>query len=74
MALKLMVEAGDRIMVGEDCMIEVLSTGGRPQLAFHAPRDVNIFNVKADPKKMFKNRKRAAAGQRKGGSPRFDKD
>ena len=73
MPLKLMVERGDKVLVGDDCIVDVLSLGSKAQLSFNAPPDVKIIHVKADSTKQFMNRKREAAGKPKGGSPRFDK-
>ena len=62
--LKLMVEQDDKVLIGDDIMLTVLSTGGRPQLAIDAPRDVKLIHVKADYERMFMNRKRKEqAGQ-----------
>ena len=72
MPLKLMLEKGDKVMVGDECIVTVLSSGGRPQLEFAAPPEVKIIHVKADSSKQFMNRKRAAEGRPKSGSPRFD--
>ena len=74
MPLKLMLELGDKVLVGDDCIVEVVGLGRRPQLSFAAPSDVKIVHVKADSSKQFLNRKRVAAGKRKGGSPRFDRE
>ena len=55
--LKLMVEKNDRVLVGDDIMITVLSDGKRPQLAIDAPRELKIIHVKDDYERMFLNRK-----------------
>ena len=56
--LKLMVEQDDKVLIGDDIMLTVLSTGGRPQLAIDAPREVKLVHVKSDIDRMFLNRKR----------------
>jgi sRNA-binding carbon storage regulator CsrA len=56
--LKLMVEQDDKVLIGDDIMLTVMSTGGRPQLAIDAPREVKLIHIKADIDRMFLNRKR----------------
>lgn len=56
--LKLMVDKDDKVLIGEDIMLTVLHTGGRPQLAIDAPKAVKLTHVKADIDRMFLNRKR----------------
>ena len=56
--LKLMVEANDRVLIGDDIMLTVLHTGGRPQLASDAPKEVRLLHIKEDIERMFLNRKR----------------
>ena len=56
--LKLMVDKDDKVLIGDSIMLTVLHTGGRPQLAIDAPRDVKLVHVKADIDRMFLNRKR----------------
>jgi len=56
--LKLMVEQDDKVLIGDDIMLTILSTGGRPQLAIDAPREVKLVHVKSDIDRMFLNRKR----------------
>lgn len=56
--LKLMVESGDKVLIGDDIMLTVLHTGGRPQLAIDAPKSVKLVHVKEDIDRMFLNRKR----------------
>lgn len=58
--LKLMVSKGDKILMGDDTIITVMSLGSRPQLHFDAPPDVKIIHVHSDPDKQFKNRKKGA--------------
>jgi sRNA-binding carbon storage regulator CsrA len=58
--LKLMVEKGDKILLGDDTIITVMALGSRPQLHFDAPPDVKIIHVHSDPDKQFKNRKSVA--------------
>ena len=55
-----MVDKGDKILLGDDTIITVMSLGSRPQLHFDAPPDVKIINVHSDPDKQFKNRKKGA--------------
>jgi len=56
MGLKLHVTKGDKIMVGDDCIITINQLGTRPQLEFVAPADVKIVQIHSDPSKQFKNR------------------
>lgn len=60
--LKLMLSKGDKVLLGDDTIITVLSLGSRPQLHFDAPRDVKIIQIHSDPDKQFKNRKRREQG------------
>ena len=59
MPLKLSLEKGDKVMVGDDLIIDVLALGKRPQLSFNAPPDVKIIHIKGDPDKQWLNKKRA---------------
>jgi len=61
MGLKLMVEKGDKILVGDDMIITVMALGTRPQLHLDAPQEVKLIHVKADPEKQFLNRKKKVA-------------
>lgn len=58
MGLKLHVVKGDKVMVGDDCIITINSLGSRPQLEFEAPPDVKIVHVHSDPKQQWKNRRK----------------
>ena len=58
MGLKLLVTKGDKIMVGDNCIITVNALGARPQLQFDAPADVKIVQIHADPKNQWKNKKK----------------
>ena len=58
MGLKLHVCKGDKILLGDDTIITVMSLGRRPQLHFDAPRDVSIKHIHSDPELQFKNRKK----------------
>ena len=60
MGLKLMVERGDKILMGDDTVITVMSIGRRPQLHIDAPPDVKLIHIKSDPDKQFLNRKKGA--------------
>ena len=60
MGLKLMVEKGDKILIGDDTVITVMSLGRRPQLHINAPPDVKLTHIKSDPEKQFLNRKKGA--------------
>lgn len=60
MGLKLMVEKGDKILMGDDTVITVMSLGKRPQLHIDAPPDVKLLHIKSDPDKQFLNRKKGA--------------
>ena len=60
MGLKLMVEKGDKILIGDDTVISVMSLGKRPQLHIDAPPDVKLLHIKSDPDKQFLNRKKGA--------------
>ena len=72
MGLKLTIEKNDQILIGDECVIRVNHTGGRPQVEIAAPPEVKIVHIKADLDKQWMNKKREAAGLPKGGSPRFD--
>lgn len=58
MGLKLHVVKGDKILVGDDCIITVNSLGSRPQLELDAPPDVKIIHIHKDPKDQWKNRRK----------------
>ena len=58
MGLKLMLSPGDKILMDDDTIISVLTTGKRPQIQIDAPMDVKLRHIKSDPDKMFLNRKR----------------
>ena len=58
MGLKLMLSPGDKILMDDDTIISVLSTGKRPQIQIDAPHSVKLRHIKSDPDKMFLNRKR----------------
>jgi sRNA-binding carbon storage regulator CsrA len=60
MGLKLMVEKGDKILMGDDTIITVMSLGKRPQIHIDAPPDVKLLHIKSDPDKQFLNRKKGA--------------
>ena len=60
--LKVMVERGDKILMGDDTIITVMSLGKRPQLHIDAPRSTKLIHIKADPDKQFLNRKRKEQG------------
>lgn len=57
MGLKLMLEKGDKILMGDDTVITVLSLGSRPQIDIDAPREVKLIHIKRDPNKQFLKRK-----------------
>ena len=57
MGLKLMLETGDKILMGDDTIISVLTTGRRPQIQIDAPPEVKLRHIKSDPDKMFLNRR-----------------
>ena len=57
MGLKLMLEPGDKILMGDDTIISVLTTGRRPQIQIDAPPEVKLRHIKSDPDKMFLNRR-----------------
>ena len=58
MGLKLMLEKGDKVLVGDDIIVTVMALGRRPQIHIDAPADVKLRHIKADPEKQFLNRKR----------------
>ena len=58
MGLKLMLEKGDKILLGDDTVITVLALGSRPQVDINAPPEVKLIHIKSDPDKQFLNRKR----------------
>ena len=60
MGLKLMLDKGDKILIGDDIIVSVLSTGRRPQLQIDAPHEVKLKHIKLDPDRMFLNRKKGA--------------
>ena len=55
--LKLMLEKGDKILIGDDTIITVMALGRRPQVHIDAPQEVKLLHIKADPDKQFLNRK-----------------
>ena len=57
MGLKLMLEKGDKVLVGKDIIVTVMALGRRPQIHIDAPADVKLRHIKADPEKQFLNRK-----------------
>ena len=57
MGLKLMLEKGDKILLGDDTVITVLALGSRPQVQIDAPQEVKLIHIKSDPDKQFLNRK-----------------
>jgi sRNA-binding carbon storage regulator CsrA len=57
MGLKLMLEKGDKVLIGDDTIITVMALGSRPQIHIDAPREVKLIHIKADPEKQFLNRK-----------------
>lgn len=57
MGLKLMLDKSDKILIGDDIIVSVLSTGRRPQIQIDAPQDVKLKHIKLDPDKMFLNRR-----------------
>ena len=58
MGLKLMLERGDKILMGDDIIVTVMGLGKRPQVHIDAPQEVKLVHIKADPDKQFLNRKR----------------
>ena len=61
MALKFMLEEGDKVVIPEAGLtVDVLFIGNKVQLAFDAPLDITINAVFADSSKMFKNKKKNA--------------
>ena len=58
MGLKLMLEKGDKILLGDDTVITVLALGSRPQVQIDAPQEVKLIHIKSDPDKQFLNRKK----------------
>jgi sRNA-binding carbon storage regulator CsrA len=63
MPLKLMMEQSDKVLIGEDCILEVLRTGSKVQISLNAPPDVKIIHLHTDPEKQWKNRRKAWAEQ-----------
>lgn len=57
MGLKLMLERGDKVLIGDDTIITVMALGSRPQIHIDAPQEVKLIHIKADPDKQFLNRK-----------------
>ena len=62
MGLKLMLEKGDKVLIGDDTILTVMGLGKRPQVHIDAPRSTKIIHIKADPDKQFLNRKRREQG------------
>ena len=60
MGLKLMLEKGDKVLIGDDTIITVMGLGKRPQIHIDAPGEVKLRHIKADPEKQFLNRKKCA--------------
>ena len=56
--LKLMLEKGDKILIGDDTIITVMALGSRPQVHINAPPEVKLIHIKSDPDKQFLNRKK----------------
>lgn len=63
MGLKLMLEKGDKVLIGDDTIITVMGLGKRPQIHIDAPSEVKLRHIKADPEKQFLNRKKFARRQ-----------
>lgn len=57
MALKLQLHKHDKVLVGNDLIMEVLSTGRTMQIAFSAPKSVKIVRIPADIDTYAKNAK-----------------
>ena len=57
MGLKLMLEKGDKVLIGDDTIITVMGLGKRPQIHIDAPGEIKLLHIKADPEKQFLNRK-----------------
>ena len=62
MGLKLMLDKGDKVLIGDDTIITVMGLGKRPQVHIDAPQEVKLIHIKADPDKQFLNRKRREQG------------
>jgi sRNA-binding carbon storage regulator CsrA len=73
MALKLVLSTGDKILIGDNIVAEVLYTGKRTQIVIQAPREIHIVRVPADISDYNKNQQRRERGRPPGGSPRFEK-
>ena len=57
MGLKLMLEKGDKVLIGDDTIITVMALGSRPQIHIDAPQELKLIHIKADPDTQFLNRK-----------------
>lgn len=58
MGLKLTVTPGDKIVVGDNVVIDIRTTSDRQtQLEFHAPMEVAINAIFLDSSKQFKNKR-----------------
>ena len=56
MGLKLTITKGDKIIVGDNVVIDILTTSDKQsQLEFHAPKEVVINAIFLDSSKQFKN-------------------
>jgi len=57
MPLKITLEKNDKVLVGDDCVIEVVwPNKGKCELVFTAPRDVEIKTIYHDASKQFRAR------------------
>lgn len=72
MPLKLQLAKNDTVLLGDDTVIRVLTTGRTMQVEIAAPQDLKIRRIPADLSTYQQNIKRVARGEKKGGSPRFD--
>ena len=65
MALKLMLEEGDKVMMDDlGMVVDVTFIGEKKvQLSFFAPKDIKINAVFKDSRKMFKNLKKRAESE-----------
>lgn len=59
MGLKLYVSRGDKILIGNEVVGEVLThNSDKVRIEWHAPRDIEIHTVFKDSSKQFKNAKK----------------
>ena len=60
MGLKLTLQRKDKILIGDDIEVEILTTSDKQtQIEVHAPRRIEVHAHFDDPAKQYKNRRKA---------------